>query len=242
MSRSPSRNLRLARLAAAVGVGAGHLALFFLLGRLQPEHDSPDIMRPIEVELVRPSPAPPPVVTPRPEPEPAKAAGGGAPAAPSVVRTPPLKRPHPAEIMAPPTPAPEPSLIVGAAAASDPTPGLGQGGQGTGTGGGGVGSGSGPGAGDGPPRLLQGPTQGQLRDLHPREAFRRRMGGRATLVCRVRLDTRLEACRVTEESPPGLGFGQAALAASAHFRFRPPTRDGRPVAGAEVTVGVDFGP
>jgi len=41
-----------------------------------------------------------------------------------------------------------------------------------------------------------------------------------------------------EEAPPGMGFGQAALAASVHFRFQPPVRDGAPVDNQEVPVVV----
>jgi protein TonB len=78
----------------------------------------------------------------------------------------------------------------------------------------------------------------ELRRLHPPAAFRQRIGGRATLSCRIRIDTRLEACRVIEESPPGMGFGQAALEASAYFRFQPPTRDGVSVEGHEAPITV----
>jgi protein TonB len=77
---------------------------------------------------------------------------------------------------------------------------------------------------------------------YPRDALRARQGGRAVLTCRIGLDTRLEGCRVVQETPPGRGFGQAALASSVHFRFRPPTENGQPVPGREVTVGVDFTP
>lgn len=64
------------------------------------------------------------------------------------------------------------------------------------------------------------------------------MGGQAVLSCRIRLDTRLEGCRVVDEAPPGMGFGAAALAAAIYFRFQPPTRDGVPVDGQEVPVAV----
>ena len=65
--------------------------------------------------------------------------------------------------------------------------------------------------------------------------------GRVELSCRIRLDTRLDGCRVVRETPPGLGFGQAGLAVSGLFRFQPPIENGRPVEGQQVTVGVDFG-
>ena len=238
-SRSRSRNARLVTASAAVGVGALHLALFGLLGHLRPVTPSTPLSRPVEVILVRPSPIPPPEIPPPPKPAPS--AGGGAPAAPSRVHQPPRPTPRPPELTAPPKPALEPSLVVGVAPTAGPTPGQGLGGEGSESGTG-LGPGAGPGAGDGPPRLLQGPSKDQIRRLHPREAFRRRMNGRATLACRIRLDTRLEDCRIVDEAPPGMGFGQAGLAASSYFRFRPPTRDGRPVEGREVTVGVEFMP
>ena len=240
MSSRLSRNARFA--TAVLAIGALHLGLFVLLGRLQPQSPPIVLSRPVEVELVRPSPIPPPPA-PRP-PAPPKAApteGGGAPAAPSRVHQPPKKSERPPEVAAPAKPAPAPPLVIGVGPEASPTAGQGQGGQGTGSGAG-QGSGAGPGAGDGPPRLIQGPTKDQLRRLHPREAFRQRLNGRASITCRIRIDTRLEDCRVVDETPSGRGFGEAALAASAYFRFRPPTRDGRPVEGREVTVGVEFMP
>ncbi|WP_199188057.1 MULTISPECIES: energy transducer TonB [unclassified Brevundimonas] len=224
---------------AGVAVGALHLALFGLLGHLRPVTPSTSLSRPVEVELVRPSPILPLPAPPPPKPAPVE--GGGAPAAPSRVHLPPKKIERPPEVTAPPKPAPEPPMIVGAAPDVGPAPGQGLGGEGNGSGAG-QGAGSGLGAGDGPPRLIQGPTKDQIRRLHPREAFRQRLNGSARIACRIRLDMRLEDCRVVDEAPPGRGFGQAALAASSYFRFRPPTRDGRPVEGREITVGVEFMP
>lgn len=239
-SRSSPRNVNFVRAGVAAGVGVLHLALFGLLGTLRPEAPPIILSRPVEVELVRPSPIPP-LPVPPPPPKPAPVAGGGAPAAPSRTHLPPMKSQRPPELAAPPKPAPEAPLVIGVAPEASPSPGQGQGGVGTGSGSG-VGAGSGPGAGDGPPRLVQGPTKEQLRRLHPREAFRQRLNGSARIACRIRLDSRLEDCRVVDEAPPGRGFGEAALAASGYFRFRPPTRDGRPVEGREITVGVEFMP
>jgi len=127
---------------------------------------------------------------------------------------------------------------VGGAPSPAPDPGLGQGGQGTGAGSG-VGAGSGPGSGSTGPRLITGPSMAQVRANHPRQA--RSRYGRVELSCRIRLDSRLEACRVVEETPVGLGFGAAGLAVADYFRFQPPTENGRPLEGQQVTVGVDFG-
>lgn len=226
------------RWGAAGLVALLHLGAFVLLGVGRPgaRPDAPPPL--IVVDLIpfeRPEPPPPP-----PPVEPAVTQGGGAPAAASSVR-PPRRRPTPPppEVVAPPRPAPEQPLVVGAAPEPGPTPGQGQGGQGTGSGGG-SGSGVGPGVGDGPPRIIRGPTVGELRALHPPEAFRRRRGGQATLACRVRLDTTLSDCRLVDETPPGMGFGQAALAVSRYFRFRPPTQNGAPIDGREVRVGVEW--
>jgi len=215
-----------------------HLGAFVLLGVGRPEATFVPPQPLIIVDLVRLEPISPP--PPPPPPEPASSQGGGAPAAPSVVR-PARPRPEPPkpEVTPPPRPAPEQPLVIGVAPEPGPTPGQGQGGQGTGSGGG-SGSGVGPGVGDGPPRIIRGPTVGELRTLHPREAFRQRRGGQATLACRVRLDTTLSDCRLVDESPPGMGFGQAALAASRYFRFRPATQNGAPIDGREVRVGVEW--
>lgn len=225
------------RWGAAGLVALLHLGAFVLLGQVRPEDRWAAPAIPIIVDLVRPEPAPQ-LPEPEPEPELAASQGGGAPAAPSVVRPAP-PREEPAEAPAPPVPAPEQTLIIGASPAPTPRQAPGLGGQGGGVGGG-TGAGVGLGEGDGPPRIIRGPTIGELRQLHPREAFRRRTGGRATLVCRVRLDTTLSDCRVVDETPAGLGFGPAALAAARYFRFRPPTQNGAPLDGREVRVGVEW--
>lgn len=236
-SRSSPRNARLTLAGVAISVGLLHLGLFALLGRVQVPTQFTPLSRPVEVVLVRPSLIPARTVPPPPR-VPTPVAGGGAPSAPSIVRPArPRPAPSPPEIQAPPRPAPEQPLVIGVGSSLSPAPGPGQGGQGAGQGGA-AGSGLGRGAGDGRFRLLRGPTMGELRRLHPPAAFRQRVGGQATLSCRIRLDTRLEDCRVIDETPPGMGFGQAALAASIHFRFQPPTRDGAPVDGQEVPVVV----
>ncbi|HEY0053206.1 MAG TPA: TonB family protein, partial [Caulobacteraceae bacterium] len=195
---------------------------------------------PILVELV-PAPRPLPPPPPPPPAEPAPKAGGGAPAAPSRVHVSPKPPPVPPELTAPPTPAPEPPLVIGVAETATPTPGPGLGGQGTGTGEG-IGSGAGPGAGATRARFLRGPAPGQIRREYPREARRTRQTGQVQLECRIRLDTRLEGCRVMRETPAGLGFGPAAIRAAAAFRFVPPTAGGRVLSGETIVVGVEFQP
>ncbi|WP_292096018.1 TonB family protein, partial [Brevundimonas sp.] len=175
-------------------------------------------------------------------PEPVRTGGGGAPAAPSRVHLPPPPvRPTPPEITAPPQPAPEPPLVIGVAPDATPTPGQGLGGEGAGAGDG-RGEGAGSGEGGTPPRLVRGPSMADLRREHPPAALRARRGGRGEVSCVIRADTTLEACRLVRETPPGYGFGEAALRAARYFRFQPPTRGGVPLVGERVTFGVEFGP
>ena len=220
---------------AAAAVGLVHVALGLWLGHLAPEVDNADPQPIFVVELI---PTPPPV-QPVPDISPSPAQGGGAPAAKSSVRiTPPRESMPRPEVVAPPVPAPEPPLVIGIAEKKTPKTGQGQGGEGSGTGQG-QGSGAGDGQGSGP-RLIRGPSREEIRNLHPREAYRRRQGGRVQLICRLRADTRLEACRIVSETPQNAGFGAAALAAAQYFRFRPASREGHPVDGAEIGVGVEW--
>jgi len=214
------------------GVAIVEIGLFLLLGQVKGR--APETLgtqpRPVEVLLYEP---PPPISLEPPAPE----IGGGAPAAPSRIHTPPpLKQPRPVELPAPPKQAPEP--VVGVAPAPSPAPGFGQGGQGSGSGSG-VGSGSGPGAGSTRARVLRSPPVSEIRANHPRAA--RSRYGNAALSCVVRLDQRLDDCRVISETPPGLGFGEAALGLVDQYRVMPPTEDGRPVEGQRLVVGIDFG-
>lgn len=64
--------------------------------------------------------------------------------------------------------------------------------------------------------------------------------GRAVIRCRVTAAGTLSACEVVHETPKGWGFGKAALKMSALFQMRPAVRDGRSVAGAEVTIPIRF--
>ena len=235
---SPLRSDRRLLPGIVVAVAGLHLGLFALSGLDSPEPVVRQTDTAIEVLLFRP-PVPPPPVVPPPAP-PSPQAGGGAPAAPSRIHVPPRPRPVPPELPAPLVQAPEPELVVGIAPIATPQPGQGLGGQGTGQGTG-IGEGTGPGTGSTRERFLRGPSLAERLRYYPQGASARR-GASASLRCRIAADTRLEACRIVTERPVGQGFGQAALALSAFFRFEPPTENGRPVEGREVTVGIDFPP
>jgi protein TonB len=62
------------------------------------------------------------------------------------------------------------------------------------------------------------------------------------MTCKVTAEGTLTQCVITEETPAGLGFGQASLALVPKFRMKPKTDAGEPVEGATVVVVVDWNP
>jgi protein TonB len=79
----------------------------------------------------------------------------------------------------------------------------------------------------------------ELRALHPVAA--RGRSGRAVVSCQVQLDTRLDGCRVTSETPAGQGFGAAGIAAAQrYYRFSPQVRGGREEV-SDIVIMVEFG-
>lgn len=227
---------RLRKLVFVVGVTAAHLGVFGIMARADAPVPLPDPAPPITVFLFRPPPPPPPPA------EPARTRGGGAPAAPSRIHVTPRPADKPRELPAPPVHAPEPALVIGLAPVAGPNPGMGQGGTGAGTGTG-DGDGDGPGSGGTGPMILRPATSAEIQSVAPPPVRGvRRPPGRVVVNCVIRIDQRLDDCRIVEESPRGFGFGEQALRATAFFRYRPPmTAVGRPVEGQRVTVSVQFG-
>jgi len=86
------------------------------------------------------------------------------------------------------------------------------------------------------------PSGEDFADNYPEAAAERGVGGKATLLCRVRIDGRLNDCKVVEESPPGECFGEAAMKLAPKFRMTPMTRDGVPVDGATVRIPLSYNP
>ncbi|WP_421730701.1 TonB family protein [Brevundimonas sp.] len=73
-----------------------------------------------------------------------------------------------------------------------------------------------------PPSWLQAP-----RPYYPSTAaYRNVEGGRVQMECFVRPDGIIAACIVLNETPPGLGFGRAAIAAARDARLQARTVDG----------------
>lgn len=73
----------------------------------------------------------------------------------------------------------------------------------------------------------------------PERALARGVGGRVIVQCGHDATGTLTACEVTEETPPGLGFGSASLAASRRARLAPDTVERIP-ADALLAFVINF--
>jgi TonB family protein len=73
--------------------------------------------------------------------------------------------------------------------------------------------------------------------IYPTKAGGR--GGQGVIQCIVKTDGLLRDCKIAKESPPGLGFGPAALLLAPSFLMKPALRDGQPVESS-VTIPVNF--
>lgn len=217
--RPPSRAL-VAALGLAVLVHAG-LAAYLWKARFDPHYRQAPDDAVTEVQLVTPAPPPPPPPPkaktppkrpppPRVQPRPPKAAVA-APIPPLPI--PPV--PKPVEVTRPPV------IRIAPRAPPAPKPAP-------------------------PPPIitrpdwLERPTAAQFTRYYPDRAARRGVQGRAEIACRVTAGGRLEACAVASERPDGEGFGAAAVKMSRHFKMRPMTRDGVPVAGGTIRIPIRF--
>lgn len=90
------------------------------------------------------------------------------------------------------------------------------------------------------PDWEQRPTGADLARFYPAEAVKQKLPGEVLMECRVETTGLLSACHVLRQSPEDAGFGDAVLKMSDLFRMKPPTRDGRPVAGGVVRIPVAF--
>jgi hypothetical protein len=62
------------------------------------------------------------------------------------------------------------------------------------------------------------------------------------MTCKVTAEGTLTQCGITEETPAGLGFGQASLALAPKHRMNPKTDAGEPVEGATVVIVLTWNP
>ena len=75
---------------------------------------------------------------------------------------------------------------------------------------------------------------------YPLAAQRAGVEGSATIACLVTAKGALEKCLVIAETPPGFGFGEAAITMSSLFTMRPETKNGVPVEGGTVKIPIRF--
>lgn len=87
------------------------------------------------------------------------------------------------------------------------------------------------------PDWLKKPTAEDLYSVWPTAAWERGEGGKAVVTCTATVTGALRGCFVKSETPPGSGFGAAALALTPQFLMRPGLKDGKPV---ESTVTIPF--
>ena len=86
------------------------------------------------------------------------------------------------------------------------------------------------------PEWLYRPSGADMARLLPPAAVREGVSGGARISCTVKADGRLTACTVLEETPPGFGYGKAAIRLSTYFRMKSLDRNGKPVAGGTVVI------
>lgn len=87
---------------------------------------------------------------------------------------------------------------------------------------------------------LRPPTGDEIQWAYPPKAAAQEIGGKVRFECLVQTDGTLADCEVREETPKGMGFGEAALSLAPVMRFKPATRCGVPVTGS-VTIPLTFG-
>jgi len=86
---------------------------------------------------------------------------------------------------------------------------------------------------------LKRPSPDDIKTVWPREAFRKGLGGKATIGCMVTIQGALRDCKVLSEEPAGADFGGAALALTPQFMMRPALRGGVPVESM-VRIPLNF--
>jgi TonB family protein len=90
------------------------------------------------------------------------------------------------------------------------------------------------------PDWAEAPTAEMLQQFYPDSAAARASGGRAVLNCRLTAEGRTSNCTVASETPPGLGFGEAAIKISSQLKFRPLTVDCQPREGGKINLPFSF--
>jgi TonB family protein len=92
---------------------------------------------------------------------------------------------------------------------------------------------------DTPPDWVRRPTAAELRAVWPTEAIKKGQSGQAIINCIVTTQGALTACEALEETPPGAGFGGAAIALTPQFLMKPARSKGQPVMSV-ATIPINF--
>lgn len=92
------------------------------------------------------------------------------------------------------------------------------------------------------PQWVREPSLGDVLSVYRTQRLPTWKGGSAAIRCRITARGELTACVVAREEPYGAGLGTAALKLAPIFRMRTADRDGQPVAGAQVTLPIEFAP
>lgn len=90
------------------------------------------------------------------------------------------------------------------------------------------------------PDWIRRPSGEEVARYYPPGALGKNMARRAAISCGVLATGLLANCEVVEESPPGEGFGPAALRLAQFFKMRPMTKAGQPVGGGTVRIPIRF--
>ncbi len=90
------------------------------------------------------------------------------------------------------------------------------------------------------PHWISRPNRDDISRYYPERAQRTETEGAARMSCLFTAKGTLAACSVLDETPAGMGFGDAALKMSKLFAVRPLMPDGSPVEGARVDVSISF--
>jgi len=90
------------------------------------------------------------------------------------------------------------------------------------------------------PNWSRRPTVEDLVRAYPAEAVRANIEGDVVLHCQVAADGRLADCSVLRETPPGAGFGAAALKLTPLFEAREQTPQGGPKRGTDIRIPIRF--
>jgi TonB family protein len=76
--------------------------------------------------------------------------------------------------------------------------------------------------------------------FYPAEALKAKVDGHATVVCTVQSSGDLGGCAITEETPPGYGFGAKVLETAQSIRIYGLSRYGAPTRGRLIEVPIKF--